>query len=59
MIVGIMQQILRAFGRVVESLQFLVMSWSSLVELASVYKRLNAFEQQILTMDEPEPAASS
>ncbi len=56
---GIMQQILRAFGRVVESLQFLVMSWSSLVELASVYKRLNAFEQQILAIDEPEPAASS
>jgi len=56
---GIMQQILRAFGRVVESLQFLVMSWSSLVELASVYKRLNAFEQQILAIDQPEPAASS
>jgi len=54
-----MQQILRAFGRVVESLQFLVMSWSSLVELASVYKRLNAFEQQILAIDEPAPAASS
>ena len=41
---GILQQIQRAFGKVVGSLQFLVNSWSTIVELISVYKRLHAFE---------------
>ncbi|MGL4735335.1 MAG: peptide antibiotic transporter SbmA [Enterovibrio sp.] len=44
---GVLQQILRAFGRVEESFQFLVHSWSTVVELMSIYKRLKAFEQQI------------
>jgi peptide/bleomycin uptake transporter len=44
---GILQQILRAFGRVEHSLQYLVTSWSSIVELMSVYKRLKAFELEI------------
>ncbi|MFO1184363.1 MAG: peptide antibiotic transporter SbmA [Bauldia sp.] len=41
---GIMNQILRALGRVTASFQFLVSSWSTIVELMSIYKRLAAFE---------------
>ncbi|MDC1208649.1 peptide antibiotic transporter SbmA [Litorivicinus sp.] len=44
---GALQQILRAFGKVEDSFQFLVNSWSTIVELMSIYKRLNAFERQI------------
>ena len=44
---GIIQQILRAFDRVETSFQFLVHSWSVIVELISIYKRLKAFESQI------------
>lgn len=44
---GAMQQIVRAFGRVESSFQYLVNSWSTIVELISVYKRLRAFEQRI------------
>ncbi|TFY96963.1 peptide antibiotic transporter SbmA [Ramlibacter rhizophilus] len=50
---GVMQQITRAFDRVEGSFQFLVLSWGTIVELLSVYKRLRAFEQQIRA--EPEP----
>ena len=44
---GVLQQIVRAFGRVESSFQFLVYSWTTIVELISVYKRLRAFERQI------------
>lgn len=44
---GVMQQILNAFSRVEDSFQFLVHSWSSIIELISIYKRLKAFESQI------------
>ena len=44
---GIMQQILNAFSRVEASFQFLVHSWSSIIELISIYKRLKAFESRI------------
>jgi peptide/bleomycin uptake transporter len=44
---GVMQQTVRAFGRVESAFQFLVLSWSTVVELMSVYKRLRAFERQI------------
>ncbi|MBX2883268.1 MAG: peptide antibiotic transporter SbmA [Granulosicoccus sp.] len=44
---GIMQQTLRAFGRVEGSFQFLVHSWTTIVELLSIYKRLMAFEAAI------------
>lgn len=44
---GVMQQIVRAFGRVESSFQYLVTSWTTIVELISVYKRLRAFERQI------------
>lgn len=42
---GTMQQIMRAFGRVENSFQYLVNSWTTIVELLSVYKRLDAFEK--------------
>ena len=44
---GVMQQIIRAFGKVEESFQFLVYSWGTIVELMSIYKRLKAFESQM------------
>ena len=44
---GIMQQILRAFKRVEGSLHYLINSWSTIVELMSVYKRLSSFEMEI------------
>ncbi|MBS8260242.1 peptide antibiotic transporter SbmA [Roseibium polysiphoniae] len=44
---GVMQQIVRAFGRVESSFQYLVNAWSTIVELISVYKRLRAFEGHI------------
>lgn len=50
---GVMQQITRAFDRVESAFQYLVLSWGTIVELISVYKRLRAFEQAI----EQAPAA--
>ena len=44
---GVMQQIIRAFGRVEGSMQYLLKSWPIIIELASVYKRLREFESQI------------
>ncbi len=63
---GVMQQILRAFGRVESSFQYLVNSWSTIVELMSIYKRLSAFEATLhdeplapieKEADQPAPAA--
>lgn len=48
---GAMQQIIRAFGKVQESFQYLVTSWSTIVELLSVYKRLRGFEMQIRALE--------
>jgi len=44
---GVMQQIIRAFGRVEGSLQYLLRAWPTIIELASVYKRLREFENKI------------
>ncbi|MEL7461060.1 MAG: peptide antibiotic transporter SbmA [Pseudomonadota bacterium] len=44
---GVLQQILNAFNRVEDSFQFLVSSWTTIVELMSIYKRLAAFERAI------------
>ncbi|HVZ09457.1 putative transporter [Rhodopila sp.] len=44
---GLMQQVVRAFGRVEASFQYLVNSWATIIELISVYKRLRAFERLI------------
>ena len=41
---GALNQISNAFGKVTNSLQFLLNSWSTIVELQSVHKRLRAFE---------------
>lgn len=48
---GVYQQISNAFGRVENSFQFLVNSWTTIVELMSIYKRLIAFESRIHTPD--------
>ncbi len=44
---GVMQQIIRAFGRVEGSMQYLLKAWPTIIELASVYKRLREFENVI------------
>jgi len=41
---GVLQQILTAFGQVSNSFQYLVNSWTTIVELLSIHKRLMAFE---------------
>ncbi len=48
---GVMQQIIRAFGRVEGSMQYILKAWPTIIELASVYKRLREFEYK-LEMDE-------
>jgi len=45
---GVMQQIIRAFGRVEGSMQYLLKAWPTIIELASVYKRLREFESKII-----------
>ena len=45
---GVMQQIIRAFGRVEGSMQYLLRAWPTIIELASVYRRLREFEKRIL-----------
>lgn len=52
---GVMQQIARAFDKVTESFQYLVLSWGTIVELISVYKRLRAFERRIHEEDPAPP----
>lgn len=51
---GVMTQISNAFGRVTNSFQFLVNSWSTIVELLSVHKRLRAFEATLNGEELPE-----
>ncbi len=51
---GVMQQIVRAFGTVENSFQYLISSWTTIVELLSIYKRLAAFEAAI--NNQPLPA---
>ena len=56
---GAMNQILNAFGQVQGSLQYLVNSWTTIVELISIFKRLRLFESAIEGKDIsaiPEPA---
>jgi len=50
---GIFQQIATAFGQVSSSFQYLVNSWTTIIELLSIHKRLKAFEAAI--DDEPLP----
>jgi peptide/bleomycin uptake transporter len=44
---GVIQKVLSAFDQVTSSLQYLALSWSTIIELVSVYKRLRGFEAQI------------
>jgi len=60
---GAMNQILNAFTQVRTSFQYLVNSWSTIVELISIYQRLRAFEatitgQPLPSIETAEPAAS-
>jgi len=48
MTLGVMQQIIRAFGRVEGSMQYLLKSWPTIIELMSVYRRLREFEAKLL-----------
>lgn len=45
--IGLINQIIDAFGRVDDSFKFLVNSWDTLIELASIYKRLKVFSSYI------------
>jgi peptide/bleomycin uptake transporter len=54
---GILNQILNAFDQVRTSFQYLVNSWSTIVELLSVYKRLRSFESAITRDNPPTPGA--
>ncbi len=44
---GLFQQILQAFGQVSDSFRFLVNSWTTIINLISIYQRLRGFERQI------------
>ncbi len=44
---GLFQQISNAFGQVEDSFRFLANSWTTIISLISVYKRLAAFESHI------------
>lgn len=52
---GVMNQILRAFGEVRSAFQYLVTSWTTIVELLSIHKRLYAFEAVIDGRPMPPP----
>ena len=49
---GVMQQIIRAFGRVEGSMQYILKAWPTIIELASVYKRLKEFENKLKSSQE-------
>ena len=55
---GVMQQIIRAFGRVEGSMQYLLKAWPTIIELASVYKRLREFENKLKSSEEKEAIES-
>jgi len=44
---GLMTQITNVFDQVRSSFQYLINSWTTLVELMSIYKRLRTFEQTL------------
>jgi len=44
---GLFQQILSAFGQVADSFSFLMNSWTTIINLISIYQRLRGFERQI------------
>jgi peptide/bleomycin uptake transporter len=50
---GLLNQIIRAFSEVTSSFQYLVRSWSTIIDLISVFKRLQAFESAFKGMPLP------
>jgi peptide/bleomycin uptake transporter len=44
---GIFQQVMQAFGQVSDSFRFLMNSWTTIINLISIYQRLRGFERQI------------
>lgn len=54
---GLFQQIFQAFGQVSDSFRFLVSSWTTIIELLSVHKRLRHFEREIPPGAEAVPGA--
>lgn len=60
---GVMQQIVRAFGRVESSFQYLVLNWPTIIEMLSIFKRLRSLDRAINDYPLPEvdatPPASS
>src|SRR5690554_649084 len=44
---GLFQQVSNAFGQVEDSFKFLASSWTTIISLISVFKRLRAFENNI------------
>lgn len=53
---GLMTQITNVFGQVRGAFQYLISSWTTLVELMSIYKRLRSFEHTL--QDIPVPVAA-
>ena len=51
---GLMTQITNVFGQVRGSFQYLISSWTTLVELMSIYKRLRSFERELDNKDLPD-----
>jgi peptide/bleomycin uptake transporter len=55
---GLMSQINNAFSQVRSSFQYLISSWTTLVELMSIYKRLRSFERELDNLPEQEVTQS-
>ena len=51
---GLMTQISNVFDQVRSSFQYLISSWTTLVELMSIYKRLRSFERELDNKDLPD-----
>ncbi|EOW9133786.1 peptide antibiotic transporter SbmA [Cronobacter sakazakii] len=54
---GLMTQISNVFGEVRGAFQYLISSWTTLVELMSIYKRLRSFERMLNDKPDPESEA--
>ena len=56
---GLMTQISNVFDQVRSSFQYLINSWTTLVELMSIYKRLRSFERELDDKELPDEIAQS
>jgi peptide/bleomycin uptake transporter len=55
---GVMQQIVRAFGRVESSFQYLVLNWPTIIEMSSIFKRLRSLDRAINDLPLPKVDAT-